>query len=47
MDYNEKISRKSFLKAGAFALAVPMFSKLDLDVKATSKIGLQLYKLRK
>jgi sugar phosphate isomerase/epimerase len=46
MDYNEKISRKSFLKASAFALAVPMFPKLNLDVKAPSPIGLQLYTLR-
>lgn len=46
MDYNEKISRKSFLKAGAFALATPMLSRFNLDVKAPSKIGLQLYTLR-
>jgi sugar phosphate isomerase/epimerase len=47
MDYNEKISRKSFLKAGAFALATPMLSKLNnWEVKAPSKIGLQLYTLR-
>jgi sugar phosphate isomerase/epimerase len=46
MDYNEKISRKSFLKAGAFALATPMLSKLNLEAKAPSKIGLQLYTLR-
>ncbi|MHA4742207.1 sugar phosphate isomerase/epimerase family protein [Dyadobacter sp. MSC1_007] len=47
MDYNEKISRKSFLKAGAFALATPMLSKLNSwEVKAPSKIGLQLYTLR-
>lgn len=46
MNYNEKISRKSFIKASAFALATPLFSKLDWDVKASSKIGLQLYTLR-
>ena len=46
MDYNEKISRKSFLKASAFMLATPMLSKLSLDVKASSPIGLQLYTLR-
>ncbi|GGM80525.1 sugar phosphate isomerase [Dyadobacter beijingensis] len=46
MDYNEKISRKSFLKASAFMLATPMLSKLNLDAKAASPIGLQLYTLR-
>jgi sugar phosphate isomerase/epimerase len=46
MNSNEKISRKSFIKASAFALATPMLSKLDWAVKAPSKIGLQLYTLR-
>ncbi|MCF2492215.1 MULTISPECIES: sugar phosphate isomerase/epimerase family protein [Dyadobacter] len=46
MNYNEKISRKSFMKASAFMLAAPMLSKLDLTAKASSKIGLQLYTLR-
>ncbi|NIJ51988.1 sugar phosphate isomerase/epimerase family protein [Dyadobacter arcticus] len=46
MNYNEKISRKSFIKAGAFALTIPVFSKLSLETKAASKIGLQLYTLR-
>ena len=46
MNYEEKISRKSFIKAGAFLLATPMLSGLNLDTKASSKIGLQLYTLR-
>ncbi|MCE7069892.1 MULTISPECIES: sugar phosphate isomerase/epimerase [unclassified Dyadobacter] len=46
MNYNEKISRKSFMKASAFMLAAPMLSKFDLTAKASSKIGLQLYTLR-
>ena len=46
MNYNEKISRKSFMKASAFMLAAPMLSKLDFASKAPSKIGLQLYTLR-
>jgi sugar phosphate isomerase/epimerase len=46
MDFDQKISRKSFIKAGAFALAAPMLSKLDFAPKASSKIGLQLYTLR-
>jgi sugar phosphate isomerase/epimerase len=44
MNLNDKISRKSFIKASAFALMTPMLSKWD--VKASSKIGLQLYTLR-
>ena len=47
MDFNEKISRKSFIKASAFALATPMLSKLNLEMQSPSKIGLQLYTLRK
>jgi sugar phosphate isomerase/epimerase len=46
MNNSEKISRKSFIKASAFALAVPMLSKFNWETKATSKIGLQLYTLR-
>jgi sugar phosphate isomerase/epimerase len=46
MNYEEKISRKSFMKAGAFMLAAPMLSKLNWKEKAASKIGLQLYTLR-
>ncbi|TDE16286.1 sugar phosphate isomerase/epimerase family protein [Dyadobacter psychrotolerans] len=46
MDFNQKISRKSFIKAGSFALMTPFLSKLEFDVKASSKIGLQLYTLR-
>jgi len=46
MNFNEKISRKSFIKASAFALVTPMLSKLDLGMRAPSKIGLQLYTLR-
>ncbi|MCE7066862.1 sugar phosphate isomerase/epimerase [Dyadobacter sp. CY326] len=46
MNYNEKISRKSFMKASTFMLAAPMLSKLDFAAKASSKIGLQLYTLR-
>jgi sugar phosphate isomerase/epimerase len=46
MNHNEKISRKSFIKASAFMLAAPMLSKFDLTAKAPSKIGLQLYTLR-
>ncbi|WP_031525692.1 sugar phosphate isomerase/epimerase family protein [Dyadobacter crusticola] len=46
MNYDQKISRKSFMKAGALMLATPMLSKLNLDSKAASKIGLQLYTLR-
>ncbi|TLV01155.1 sugar phosphate isomerase/epimerase family protein [Dyadobacter luticola] len=46
MNHNEKISRKSFMKAGAMLLATPMLSKLDWEPKASSKIGLQLYTLR-
>ncbi len=34
------------MKAGALALAAPMFGKLDLAMQAPSKIGLQLYTLR-
>lgn len=34
------------MKASAFMLAAPMFSKFDLTAKAPSKIGLQLYTLR-
>ncbi|WP_221393364.1 sugar phosphate isomerase/epimerase [Dyadobacter sp. NIV53] len=47
MDFNVKISRKSFIKASAFALATPMLSKLNLEMQSPSKIGLQLYTLRK
>ncbi|MCF0060871.1 sugar phosphate isomerase/epimerase [Dyadobacter chenwenxiniae] len=46
MNYNEKISRKSFMKASAFMLAAPMLSKFDLTAKVSSNIGLQLYTLR-
>ena len=46
MNIDERISRKSFIKASAFALMTPMLSKLDLQVKSPSKIGLQLYTLR-
>lgn len=46
MNIDQKISRKSFIKASAFALITPMLSKLDLTMKAPSKIGLQLYTLR-
>jgi sugar phosphate isomerase/epimerase len=46
MNFDQKISRKSFMKAGALALAAPMFGKLDLAMQAPSKIGLQLYTLR-
>lgn len=46
MDFNEKISRKSFIKAGTFALMTPMFSKINWDLQAKSSIGLQLYTLR-
>ena len=43
---NDKISRKSFIKAGAAAMVLPFISKLDFETKAASKIGLQLYTLR-
>jgi sugar phosphate isomerase/epimerase len=46
MNYNEKISRKSFMKASAFMLAAPMLSKLNLTANFSSNIGLQLYTLR-
>jgi len=46
MNVSEKISRKSFIKASAFALMTPMLSKLDLQMQKSSKIGLQLYTLR-
>ena len=46
MDLNQKISRKSFIKAGALAVAAPLFSKLDIAFAKPSKIGLQLYTLR-
>ncbi|CAG5069504.1 Inosose dehydratase [Dyadobacter sp. CECT 9623] len=46
MNYDEKISRKSFMKAGAMLLATPMLSKINWEQKAASKIGLQLYTLR-
>ena len=46
MNFNQKISRKSFIKASAFALVTPMFTKLDLNMQSRSKIGLQLYTLR-
>ncbi|KQS33648.1 sugar phosphate isomerase/epimerase [Dyadobacter sp. Leaf189] len=46
MNYDEKISRKSFMKASALMLATPMLSKLNWESKAASKIGLQLYTLR-
>ncbi|QRR01743.1 sugar phosphate isomerase/epimerase family protein [Dyadobacter sandarakinus] len=46
MKSSVKISRKSFIKASAFALMAPAVSRLDWDVKASSKVGLQLYTLR-
>jgi sugar phosphate isomerase/epimerase len=46
MDINQKISRKSFIKASALALVAPMFSELDFKPEKVSKIGLQLYTLR-
>jgi len=46
MNVNEKISRKSFIKASAFALATPLLSKFDFNMPADSKVGLQLYTLR-
>jgi sugar phosphate isomerase/epimerase len=46
MNVNEKISRKSFIKASAFALATPLLSKFELNMPSASKIGIQLYTLR-
>ncbi|CAG4991872.1 hypothetical protein DYBT9275_00846 [Dyadobacter sp. CECT 9275] len=42
----DQISRKSFIKASVAALAMPFVSKLNMETKAASKIGLQLYTLR-
>jgi sugar phosphate isomerase/epimerase len=46
MDFNQKISRKSFLRTSAVALSIPLLSRIPLMAKASSKIGLQLYTLR-
>ncbi|REA61646.1 sugar phosphate isomerase/epimerase [Dyadobacter luteus] len=46
MNVDEKISRKSFIKASAFALVTPMLSRFDFEVQKTSNVGLQLYTLR-
>lgn len=46
MMLTEKISRQSFLKAGALALASPLLFNLDAQAKAPKNIGLQLYTLR-
>jgi sugar phosphate isomerase/epimerase len=46
MNVDEKISRKSFIKASAFALVTPMLSSFDWSVQKTSHVGLQLYTLR-
>jgi sugar phosphate isomerase/epimerase len=44
MKSTENISRRSFIKAGALVMATPMLS--NWEMKAPSKIGLQLYTLR-
>lgn len=46
MNLEEKISRKSFMKASALALVTPMFSKLEWPEMKVSKIGIQLYTVR-
>jgi sugar phosphate isomerase/epimerase len=46
MNMDEKISRKSFIKASAFALVTPMLSRFDFEVQKSSNVGLQLYTLR-
>jgi len=44
MKSTENISRRSFIKAGALVMATPMLS--NWEMKAPSKVGLQLYTLR-
>ncbi|KAA6441086.1 sugar phosphate isomerase/epimerase [Dyadobacter flavalbus] len=44
MKSTENISRRSFVKAGALLMATPMLS--NWEMKASSKVGLQLYTLR-
>lgn len=44
MKSTENVSRRSFIKAGALLMATPMLS--NWEMKAQSKIGLQLYTLR-
>lgn len=46
MDFNQKISRKSFLRTSAVALSIPLLSRIPSMAKGSSKIGLQLYTLR-
>jgi sugar phosphate isomerase/epimerase len=46
MAFSHSISRKDFLKTSAFALALPLLSKVDALAKPLKNVGLELYTVR-